>query len=71
MKLLIITAIKSIDKDVKQMLKQADVKPFLQSRNGTFRQSEWFEINKRERLHTLLCLCTIGNVGTFTKLNGF
>jgi nitrogen regulatory protein PII len=59
MKLLIITAIKAFDKDIKKMLKQADVKTFTYKEVTGFKdlseeaiESNWFgsEINKNESM---------------------
>jgi hypothetical protein len=78
MKLLIITAIKVFDKDVKQMLKQADVKTFSYKAVTGFKdiseesiESNWFgsEINEND---SILYYAFVQDVDAFfTKVNSF
>jgi hypothetical protein len=80
MKLLIITAIKVFDKDVKQMLKQADVKTFSYKAVTGFKdiseesiESNWFgsEINENDSI-LYYAFVQVGNVDAFfAKVNSF
>jgi nitrogen regulatory protein PII len=70
MKLLIITAISAFDKDIKQMLKQADVKTFTYKEVKGYKdiseeaiESNWFasEVNETESI-LFYAFVKIGNV---------